>query len=927
MGDNQSSYSYPALERIWANAVRLTRALYPNLQDEVEGLEYLIDDINDELEYFGDMKYIGSYSAVVYKDDEKIYARDKEGHIIAVGEADVDDVRVIENAIAAGVKTKTDTIIPKFSTFDDMDDPIGNGWTALRGDETLSQDTSDKKEGTASLKIVGGTTDNPGVKLTGNFDWSAYTVVEFYIKAGAGKQITLKLSDGSGNYYSWDTYLRSDDWEHIEFDLTCPGWHGGSFSLANFTNIEIYVTTSSNNYTFRVDFLVLNNWCALSEPFIHEKSEIVKNNGVTYTLNEDYELDVTQGRIKPIPLTTSIVSGESLSVTYDYGRIRIVLLGGHYKLGDDLNLDKTFLTLEGLPAEGGVSIIDFQGGSYSIIINRSYITLKNLSIINSHGTLIEIAQTWFVKYNILLQRLFIEKGYHGISVSAGYQVPEIQNLEIDSCTIKNAVHAGITMQDNIVNGVKITNCKVINCGRNEWSSSICIEHIKGKNVIIDNCHFENNRGAVHIESSELRYVGITNCVFYKNGKGSWANGLVISCASDVTVSNCFFIENDHDGLMLWNNGQVSVINCVFYKNGHCGIANPQNVRIVGNVFYSDGLGGTLAYDSVIIGNKFIECGLNIGDRNTILGNYVYKAPVNGIDLGAGISSSKYNVISYNIVKNCKYSGIYLRPESEKNVVTENICVDNNKANEGWIGGITTWSAKRNVILGNLCYKEDSVNYHQNYGISLWYDAGSTVRNNLVNALQRNSDGPVKNMYEYHSDLFMDILAEDVDYVHAAITPDGADHTDTTNPDVPRNVMIRITNTDSGNPQTPDGGDIVIRGIDARGISISETLTVPNTEIAAGGHTDIYGSKAFATVTKVTYYSESNTNITVSVGISDKLGLSNPIYSSGDVYKVKKNNADIDVPSVDVTNGTVDCTTISDGDDFTIYYRSNLNIIE
>jgi len=140
-------------------------------------------------------------------------------------------------------------------------------------------------------------------------------------------------------------------------------------------------------------------------------------------------------------------------------------------------------------------------------------------------------------------------------------------------------------------------------------------------------------------------------------------------------------------------------------------------------------------------------------------------------------------------------------------------------------------------------------------------------------------------------------------------------------------MIRINNTDGSNPQTPDGGDIVIEGIDARGISISETLTVPNSEISAGSHSDVYGSKAFATVTKVTYYSESNSNITVSVGISDKLGLSNPIYSSGDVYKVKKNNADIDVPTVDVTNGTVDCATIANGDDFTIYYRTNLNIIE
>jgi len=880
-----------------------------------------------ESEYDANIHIKGPYSAIVYKDGSSVYAEDANGTTIAEGEADVDDTGVIQSAIDAGVKTKTDTITPEFSTFDNMDDPITSGWTALRGDETLSQDTSDKKEGTASLKIVGGTSDNPGAKLTGNFDWSAYSVVEFYIKAGTGAKVWLKLSDGSGNYYKWETYLRSDDWEHLEFDLNCPAWSNGSFTLENFTNIEIYIETSSNNYTFRVDFLVLNNWYALSEPFIHETSEVVKNSdGTTYTLGEDYELDITQGRIKPIPLTTSIVSGETLNVTYDYGRIRIVLLGGHYKLGDDLNLDKTFLTLEGLPAEGGVSIIDFQGGSYSIVINKSYVTLKNLSIINSHGTLIEIPQTWFVKYNISLQRLFIEKGYYGISVKAGYQVPEIQNLEIDSCTIKNAVHSGINMQDNIVNGVKITNCKVINCGRNEWSSSINIEHVNGKNIIIDNCHIENNRGATHIES-DVRQVIISNCVFYKNGKGAYANGLVISGASDVTVSNCLFIENDLDGLMLWNNGQVSVNGCTFYKNGRFGIANPRNVRIVGNVFYSNGVGGTLAYDSIIIGNKFIECCLTIGHRNIVFGNYVYKAPSSGIDLGAGIDSAKDNIVGYNIVKNCGSDGIHLRPESERSIVIGNICIDNNEGNWEWVGGIRAWSTEHNLIEGNMCYQEDSVNYHQDYGVVLYYDHGSTVRNNLVNAIRRSGDGPVKNMYEYHSDLFMDVLAEDVDYVHAAITPDGADHTDTTNPDVPRNVMIRITNTDSGNPQTPDGGDIVIRGVDTKGISISETLTVPNTEIPAGGHIDVYGNKAFATVTKVTYYSESNSNITVSVGISDKLGLSNPIYSSGDVYKVKKNNADIAVPTVDVTNGTVDCATIANGDDFTIYYRTNLNIIE
>jgi len=244
----------------------------------------------------------------------------------------------------------------------------------------------------------------------------------------------------------------------------------------------------------------------------------------------------------------------------------------------------------------------------------------------------------------------------------------------------------------------------------------------------------------------------------------------------------------------------------------------------------------------------------------------------------------------------------------------------------YIYGSETYPSEDILVMGNHVIE------NRRYGINIPYGADYIiVRDNDVRGSSGiniptdvNLHGIVFNKY---IDLFMDVLAEDVDYVHAAITPDGAEHTDTTNPDVPRNVMIRITNTDGANPQTPDGGDIVVEGVDAKGNSISETLTVPNTEIAAGGTSDVYGSKAFATVTKVTYYSESNTNITVSVGISDKLGLSNPIYATGDVYKVKKNNADIAVPTVDVTNGTVDCATITGGDDFTIYYRSNLNIVE
>ena len=169
-------------------------------------------------------------------------------------------------------------------------------------------------------------------------------------------------------------------------------------------------------------------------------------------------------------------------------------------------------------------------------------------------------------------------------------------------------------------------------------------------------------------------------------------------------------------------------------------------------------------------------------------------------------------------------------------------------------------------------------------------------------------------YDKYSDLFMDVLAASTDAVHAAITGNGSEQeitTGITNPDVARNISI----TNSANST----GDVTIEGIDAKGNSVSEAIT-----IVTGG--TAYGNVAFATVTKITIPATVANPDTISVGFSDKLGLSNVIYEAGDVYKVKKNNADTSIGTVNTTYGTVDCSTITGGDDFTIWYKSNLNII-
>ena len=197
-------------------------------------------------------------------------------------------------------------------------------------------------------------------------------------------------------------------------------------------------------------------------------------------------------------------------------------------------------------------------------------------------------------------------------------------------------------------------------------------------------------------------------------------------------------------------------------------------------------------------------------------------------------------------------------------------------------------------------------------------ADNRIVDNFMDGIQTYGDPFPQStvLYKGQSDLFMDVLAVSTTAVHAAITGTGAEQEITTaiiNPDVARNISVTTSNVSS------PSGNVTITGVNAKGNSTTEDIA-----ISAGG--TAYGSKAFATVSKITIPAGVTADDTVAVGISDKLGLSNIIYASGDVYKVKKNNADATIGTVNTTYGTVDCATINNGDDFTIYYKSNLNII-
>jgi len=150
--------------------------------------------------------------------------------------------------------------------------------------------------------------------------------------------------------------------------------------------------------------------------------------------------------------------------------------------------------------------------------------------------------------------------------------------------------------------------------------------------------------------------------------------------------------------------------------------------------------------------------------------------------------------------------------------------------------------------------------------------------------------------------FQDMMAADPDGIHAAITGTGAEQevtTAITNPDYARNISITTTNV-----ATPSG-NVTITGI-VRGVSDTESIAIIAGTIA-------YGNKAFDTVTKITLPAGVTAADTVTVGFSDKIGLSSQINAISAVFKKKVNNTDKTselTGKVSAVYHTVDCSPIA-----------------
>jgi len=356
------------------------------------------------------------------------------------------------------------------------------------------------------------------------------------------------------------------------------------------------------------------------------------------------------------------------------------------------------------------------------------------------------------------------------------------------------------------------------------------------------------------------------------------------------IEDCYFKDVVNSGVRI---GRYTDIETAAHDNivTGCSFDNCRtSVLIFGAVPYSE-------YNNTIISNvsrKHTGYGAFYvyGPKNLIIGNQALEGQTASVSDGIRLVFSDYCIVTGNIVADSAYIGIRLH-DSDSCIVTSNICYNN-----------TDWDI---YITGTTINA-----YVMNNRVS------------LARGINKSYSQEFSRVWNVLPDHFQDCLALSTTTVHAAITGTGAEQeitTAITNPDVPRNISI----TNSANST----GDVTITGVDAKGNSITEDIT-----IVTGG--TAYGDKAFATVSKITILAGVANPDTIEVGVSDKLGLSNIIYATGDVYKVKVNNADATgqfdmAADVDVTNGTLDMSSltagaIGAGDDITIYYRSNLNII-
>ena len=136
---------------------------------------------------------------------------------------------------------------------------------------------------------------------------------------------------------------------------------------------------------------------------------------------------------------------------------------------------------------------------------------------------------------------------------------------------------------------------------------------------------------------------------------------------------------------------------------------------------------------------------------------------------------------------------------------------------------------------------------------------------------------------------------------------------------PRNVIADIVFA-TGESTSTYVGSIVITGVDALGESAEETLTLSTNYVV--------GSVAWSKITQVVITAttitvgDDITSVNIELGTGDKLGLENDITSSGDIYKIVENSADVQSGgTINTTYNTYLPATTPNNTNYELWYKA------
>ena len=237
-------------------------------------------------------------------------------------------------------------------------------------------------------------------------------------------------------------------------------------------------------------------------------------------------------------------------------------------------------------------------------------------------------------------------------------------------------------------------------------------------------------------------------------------------------------------------------------------------------------------------------------------------------------------------------------------------------------------ASRHIMIGNVLFGAEvwATTRHCIGVFGLSYEVGIGVNQyNTVSGEKVYFDAGVVNtggFQQQTSDTFTDVLAASANYiVNTQNLTDGAVALTGTQPKYPRGLDCTITEV---------GGNVTdytmtVVGISAKGQVITDIFTFADDGLTFSS------DNAFDHITSVTLADVADTGTaTFVMGIDTRLGLMNRIYETSDIWKIIKNGTKQTVAAaqVDTTYDTYDMSviTLAATDDFTIWYKSNLNII-